>query len=306
MSSSNDKNNLVSDKKKLKKFNQIPYRIEVIEELTCDKLIDSMIDFKNETTSSDVSTNCDDIRELMPKKYLDFSKARHFVVGYSFQFNQNWNFKLETYYQSLYSIPVSAAGPSSFSLINQEDNYAITALNNMGKGKNYGVELTLERFWNDQFYFLSTLSLYQSKYQASDLIWRNTRFNSNSIFTVTMGKEWNLHTKKTSTFALDLKITNHGGVRVTPINLQQSIIRKTTVLDNTRIYEERLPDIFRIDLQVQWKTQYKKMTGSLIAGVQNLTNRKNPVRQYYDSGIGGIRYNYLLALIPVVGYKIDF
>ena len=78
------------------------------------------------------------------------------------------------------------------------------------------------------------------------------------------------------------------------------------MLDNTRIYEERLPDIFRIDLQVQWKTQYKKMTGSLIAGVQNLTNRKNPVRQYYDSGIGGIRYNYLLALIPVVGYKIDF
>ena len=104
----------------------------------------------------------------------------------------------------------------------------------------------------------------------------------------------------------DVKITNNGGVRVTPINLQQSIIRKTTVLDNTRIYEERLPDIFRIDLQVQWKTQYKKMTGSLIAGVQNLTNRKNPVRQYYDSGIGGIRYNYLLALIPVVGYKIDF
>ena len=121
-----------------------------------------------------------------------------------------------------------------------------------------------------------------------------------------MGKEWNLNTKKTSTIALDLKVTNHGGVRVTPLNLQQSIIRKTTVLDNTRIYEEKLPDIFRIDLQMQWKTQYKNRTGSFIAGVQNLTNRKNPVRQYYDSGIGGIKYNYLLALIPVVGYKIDF
>lgn len=243
---------------------------------------------------------------IQPNKNLDFSKAGHFVVGYSFQFNQNWNFKLETYYQSLYSIPVSAAGPSSFSLINQEDNYAITALNNMGKGKNYGVELTLERFWNDQFYFLSTLSLYQSKYQASDLIWRNTRFNSNHIFSVTTGKEWNLHSKKTSTIAVDLKVTHYGGVRVTPINLAQSILKKMTVLDNMRIYEEKLPNIFRIDLQMQWKIQYATMTGSFIAGVQNLTNRKNPVSQSYDPAILGIKYNYLLGLIPVVGYKVDF
>jgi hypothetical protein len=243
---------------------------------------------------------------IQPNKDLDFSKAQHYVVGYNIQFKQNWNFKIEAYYQSLFDIPVSAATRNSFSLINQDDNYVISALNNKGKGENYGVEMTLERFWNDQFYFLSTLSLYQSKYQASDLIWRSTRFNSNSILSVTMGKEWNLHTKQSSTIALDLKMTNHGGVRVTPINLQQSILRKTTVLDNTRIYDEKLPDIFRIDLQMQWKTQYTKMTGSFIAGVQNLTNRNNPVSQYYDAAMGGIKYNYLLALIPVVGYKIDF
>jgi hypothetical protein len=243
---------------------------------------------------------------IQPNKNLDFSKAGHYVVGYSFQFEENWNFKLEGYYQSLYNIPVSASTLTSFSLINQEDNYVIAALNNKGKGKNYGVELTLERFWNDQFYFLSTLSLYQSKYQASDLIWRNTRFNSNSIFSVTTGKEWNLRAKKTSTIAIDLKITNYGGVRVTPINLPQSIIRRTTVLDNTRIYEEKLPNIFRVDLQLQWKTNYNKMTGSFIAGVQNLTNRKNPVSQSYDPLTRGIRYNYLLGLIPVVGYKVDF
>lgn len=243
---------------------------------------------------------------IQPNKQLDFSKAQHYVVGYSIQFLQNWNFKVEGYYQSLYNIPVSASSSTSFSLLNQEENYVIAALNNNGKGKNYGVEITLERFWNDQFYLLSTLSLYQSKYQASDLIWRNTRFNSNSIFAVTMGKEWNLPSKKASTIALDLKITNYGGVRITPINLPQSIIKKTTVLDNTHIYEEKLPDIFRIDLQIQWKAQYKKMTGSLITGVQNLTNRKNPISQFYDPGMGGIKYNYLLGLIPVFGYKIDF
>ena len=243
---------------------------------------------------------------IQPNKQLDFSKAQHYIVGYGIQFLQNWNFKVEGYYQSLFNIPVSASSLTSFSLLNQEENYVIAALNNKGKGKNYGVEITLERFWNDQFYLLSTLSLYQSKYQASDLIWRNTRFNSNSIFAFTMGKEWNLSSKKASTIALDLKMTNYGGVRVTPIHLPQSIIKKTTVLDNAHIYEEKLPDIFRIDLQIQWKAQYKKMTGSFIAGVQNLTNRKNPISQFYDPGMGDIKYNYLLGLIPVFGYKIDF
>ena len=241
-----------------------------------------------------------------PNMRLDFSKAHHFVLGYSVQFAPNWNLKLETYYQTLFNIPVSALAKTSFSLINQEDDYAIEPLNNKGEGKNYGVEISLERYWNDQFYLLSSLSLYQSKYLPSDMIWRNTRFNSNSIFALATGKEWNLHAKKTSTISIDLKLSYYGGVRVTPINLAQSIIKKTTVLDNTRIYEEKLPALFRIDLQTEWKIQYRKMTGSLIAGVQNLTNRQNPVSQTYDPAIGGIRYNYLLGLIPVVGYKIDF
>jgi len=61
-----------------------------------------------------------------------------------------------------------------------------------------------------------------------------------------------------------------------------------------------------MDLQIQWKMHYTKMTGSFIADVQNLINRKNFVSQSYDPVIPGIKYNYLLGLIPVVGYKIDF
>jgi outer membrane receptor protein involved in Fe transport len=82
--------------------------------------------------------------------------------------------------------------------------------------------------------------------------------------------------------------------------------QKTTVLDNTRIYEEKLSNIRRVDLQTEWKVQYGKKTGSLIAGVQNLFNRKNPVSQSYDPVTKQIKYNYLLGLIPVVGYKVDF
>jgi len=121
-----------------------------------------------------------------------------------------------------------------------------------------------------------------------------------------MGKEWNIKRKRPSTIAIDLKMIESGGVRVTPINVAQSIAQKTTILDNTRIYGEKLANFFRIDFQMEWKFQYNKRTGSAIVGVQNLLNRKNPYSQSFDVALGRIKYNYLLGLIPVIGYKIDF
>ena len=242
---------------------------------------------------------------VQPNIGMGFSRARHYVLGYSVQLAPNWNLKAEAYYQWLYNIPVTAGKATNYSLINQDDDYEIDALNNAGNGKNYGLEVTLERYWNDQFYLLSTLSVYQSKYLASDKIWRNTRFATNTSWTFLMGKEWNMHTKRPSTFGVDVKMVYNGGERVTPIDLAKSIAQKTTVFDNTRVYEQQLGSFFRIDLQAEWKFQYHNRTGSLILGVQNLLNRQNPVTQYFDVGYNQVRYKYLLGLIPVIGYKID-
>lgn len=243
---------------------------------------------------------------VQPNRGLGFSRAIHYVLGYTIPLGVDWQLKTEIYYQWLYDIPVSALVRNSFSMINQDDDFAITALNNRGCGKNYGVEITVERFFSNRFYLLSSVSLYDSRFLPSDKIWRSSRFNSNSLFTLVTGKEWNLKTSRPSVLTLDLKLFLSGGVRVTPIDLPRSITQKATVLDLTRIYAEKLNSIARLDLQMGWKIQKGKTTGSLIAGVQNLFNRKNPVSQSYDPVTQQIRYNYLLGLIPVVGYKVDF
>ena len=242
---------------------------------------------------------------IQPNKGLGFSRSAQYVLGYAIQLSPNWNLKTELYYQWLYNIPVSAYKPTSYSILNQDDDYAIEALLNKGKGKNYGIELTLQRWWNERFYLLSTISLYQSTYLPSDDIWRSTRYNSNTGFTFLLGKEWNLKGKRSSTIAADVKLAYAGGQRVTPINLPQSILQRTTISDNSRIYGEKLADFFRMDLQAEWKIQYIHKTASLIAGVQNCTNRKNPVRQSYDPASRQIKYTYLLGIIPVFGIKVD-
>ncbi len=243
---------------------------------------------------------------VMPNKNLDFSKSKHYVIGYSIQIAKDWNLKTELYYQWLYNIPIHSLRTSNYSVINLDDDFSIESLDNKGIGQNYGLEFTLDRYWNDRFYMLATLSLYQSEYRPSDKLWRNTRYNSNRSFTFLFGKEWVLKTKRPSYFGLDMKLISMGGVRVTPIDLIQSSIRKTTVSILSRYYEDKLKSIFRIDMQMEWKVQYKKTTGSLILGVQNATNRKNQISHRYDANLGRITYNYLLGRIPVFGYKIDF
>jgi hypothetical protein len=64
-----------NEENKKKKFNQIPYRISLIQDMTNDKIIDSMVNFKNETFTNSSNYTSEDIRNFMPKKYIDFNKA---------------------------------------------------------------------------------------------------------------------------------------------------------------------------------------------------------------------------------------
>ena len=64
------------EKKNNKKdFNFISDRLNTIQSMKGGNNIDLMVDFKNSTESYEYPSNTDDIRELLPKKYIDFGKA---------------------------------------------------------------------------------------------------------------------------------------------------------------------------------------------------------------------------------------
>ncbi|MBK6996847.1 MAG: hypothetical protein IPH31_18685 [Lewinellaceae bacterium] len=65
---------------------------------------------------------------------------------------------------------------------------------------------------------MATLSLYRSAYQGSDLVWRNTRFDSRYAGSVTAGKEWAWDRRgKDRSFGLNLKLISTGGQLDTPL-----------------------------------------------------------------------------------------
>ncbi|HRH63724.1 MAG TPA: TonB-dependent receptor [Bacteroidia bacterium] len=249
----------------------------------------------------------EDGRILTPNKNLALSKAHHIVMGYDVNINSFSHIKAEIYYQHLFSLPISKDTSSTYSIVNSTDGYTADELVNNGLGKNYGLELTYERFLHKNLYYLLSASLYDSKYKAADGVWYDTRFNTNYTFSFTGGKEWTLSEKRKSrVIGFNLKALYVGGFRYTPIDLNASVSKGETVVDDNQTFKEKNPDYYRLDIRVSVKRNYKKLTSTVALDIQNTTNRRNVGGQYFNSKTGEINYWYQTPLIPILSYRLEF
>ena len=242
-------------------------------------------------------------------KNLDFTKSNHYVFGYNLQPAQDWRIKTEIYYQSLYNVPVNTYS-SSYSMLNTgasfntdlEDN-----LINKGTGTNYGIELTIEKFFSKGYYGLFTSSLYNSKYQGSDGVERNTAFNGKYVYNILAGKEWNVGAGKRNKTSIDFKFTNAGGRYYTPIDLASSQTTGREQL-STNVYSSQYPNYTRLDIKFGYtfNSKVKKLSQTFSLDLQNVTNHKNVFSQTYDDRNQNVSWKYQLGFFPNFVYKIQF
>ena len=251
----------------------------------------------------------EDGSRLSPNLDLGMSKSFHSVIGYDHQLATNLRLKAEVFYQHLYDIPVTQAPNLQGSMINVRDIWDIISANeaiNEGKGRNYGLDLTVEKFFSNQYYFLFTGSLYESKYTPIDGQEYNTRFNSNYQINLLGGKEFKIGKKKNNILAFNGKFIYAGGNRYTPIDVEQSRLENRTVRFTDRAFEGRLSDYLRFDLGVSYKIIKKRMTHSIMIDIQNVTNNQNPGGFFYNRELEKIQEYYLTGLFPVFNYRIEF
>ncbi len=243
---------------------------------------------------------------LLVNKNLDLSKAHHFVIGYNIQPSSLVNIKAEVYYQALYNVPQGLVKSDNISLINLEFGTPDIALQNKGIGKNYGLELTIEKYMNRGLYFTFTNSVYDSKFKGTDGNWYNTRFNGNFASTLTGGKELSLSKKKNRTMAINLKMIYTGGLRQNYINLEKSIVENKTVFDTSNPYSLKMQNFFRTDVKLIFKRNYKHVTSSWVFDVQNVANVENVNGQFYNPKSKKIDNYKQVGLLPIISYKLEF
>ncbi len=249
----------------------------------------------------------DDNTFSTPNKDLQLSKAHHLVLGYDRIINDFSHVKTEVYYQHLFNVPISTDKKSTYSMLNATDGYNTDPLTNKGLGRNYGMELTYERFLHKNLYYILSTSLYNSEYKAANDVWYNTRFNTNYAVTFTAGKEWVLTKKeKNRVIGFNIKSIYVGGYRYTPIDLPASIANGQAKFVTEKTFESKNPDYYRLDIRISLKRNFKKVTSTLALDIQNTTNRKNVGGQYFDMKTGSVKYWYQTPLLPLLSYRLEF
>jgi hypothetical protein len=261
-------------------------------------------------------------------KDLDFLKAVHYAVSYSEKFSGSWRVKTELYYQDLYSIPIAHDTLNSrydggylatYSALNASAGIDYLKMVSKGTGRNYGIELTVEKFFEKGWYFLSTNSLYEAKYKGLDGIERDTKYSGNYIFNLLGGKEFNLNQ---NTLGLNTRVILAGGLRDIPVleprvkldDYGQPVIDPVTgeeemfaPKDYSHAYSKQMSGYFRIDLGINYRLNYPGIAHMFSIDIQNVTNREN-VRKidYYDTQDMKYVYKTQSGIIPSFKYKIEF
>jgi len=243
---------------------------------------------------------------VLTNHHLEFTKSKHFVLAYDRSFKKDIRLKIETYYQFLSDVPVEQKS-STFSMLNEGADFGVSAIDslvNKGTGNNMGVELTFEKFYSHGYYFLNTVSLYDSKYTASDGIERNTAFNGNYTLNFLGGKEWTI--RKKNVLGLNFRIVTSGGKRYVPIDFAKSEASGETVYDYSEAYEKRQKDYFRTDIKFSYRFNGKRVTHEFALDVNNIFNTQNIWQQYYDPVANAIKTEYQTGRFPIPLYRLLF
>ena len=242
---------------------------------------------------------------------LGFTNSLHFVAGYEILPFKDWRVKTEVYYQMLYNVPVSQVS-NSFSMLNEGSSYAPTEqgdLTNKGTGTNYGLELTIEKFFSHGYYVLLTGSVYDAKYKPSDRIERNTAFNGRFVYNILAGKEFKVGKAKRNAFSVDIKFTHAGGRYYTPIDLAASrAARQEVLMGDAYAFSERFPNFYRLDVKAGFTLNSRKLrlSQSIYLDIQNVTGHKNIFAMQYNPYSQQINTLYQIGFYPNFVYKIQF
>ncbi len=245
----------------------------------------------------------DDGSVYQPNLDLELTRASHFVLGYEVMLGQSLNTKVELYYQDIKNLPVSDNPDKywspAFGGFSLEDTLA-----NIGRGRNYGIELSLQKYFTNNYYFIITSSLFEAKYQAADGQWRNSKYNVNYINNFVGGKEINWGENKM--LGINGKVIWSGGKRLIPIDYDASVEEGEAIYDMENIFSKKGSDYFRIDLGVKLHF-FKAKTEHIIAiDIQNLTNRLNTWTEFYNPDTEAIEDYPMAGLIPIISYRIEF
>jgi hypothetical protein len=241
---------------------------------------------------------------------LGFTRSIQVDAGYNYLVTEDFRIKTDFYYQYLYDLPVKETIPE-YSVINQGHEFFLDrqyadSLVNGGYGTNYGGEVTFEKFFSRNYFFLFSASLFNSEYAAWDNKSRSTAFNANYAFNAVGGYEFKIGKRKLGTMSFGLRATWSGGNPYVPYDEEETAATHQAAYDWANSFVPRYPDYKRFSFRFGVKRNRPKLTMEFLLDLQYRTNYTNISLQQIDVVTGRVYYFYTMEFFPMGTWRIQF
>jgi hypothetical protein len=209
-----------------------------------------------------------------------YLRSDHYVAGLEFLPTKVLRLTLEGFYKQYSDYPVSAF--NGISLANQGGGFGVLGNERVlavGEGKAYGMELFAQQKLNKNLYFTGSYTLFWSKFsnQNGELI--ASAWDNRHLLSLLAGYKFRRN------WELGVKYRWQGGVPYTPLDLDASRLNYasigTGVLDNNRLNSLRLGNFSQMDLRLDKKWNFKRITLDVFVDIQNILNAVNPAPPNY-------------------------
>jgi len=245
-------------------------------------------------------------KDKLVNKDLDFTKAHHIMFSYNYKISDDMNLRIEPYFQYLYDVPVIA--DSSYSVLNRDVFYVEDALVNKGRGRNYGLDITLEKYFSKGYYYMINGSVFDSRYRGGDGKWYNTKFNRNFIINALGGKEWMMGRNKQNVLSVNLKLTLQGGDRYAPVDVTSTMNHpdKDIQYDERKAYSKQISPMLLMNYSVSYRINKKKISHEFAIKVLNCSGYKEFYGHEYNIKTHEIDVRREETALSNISYRLDF
>ncbi|MEZ4695447.1 MAG: TonB-dependent receptor [Rhodothermales bacterium] len=241
--------------------------------------------------------------QALNNRDLRMTKAHHLVIGYQTALNRISRARIETYYQYLFDVPTLETG--SYSVLNFSQDFEFDGrLVNLGAGRNYGIDVTVERFLRDGYYFLVTGSVFRSMYRGGDGIWRRTRYDQRFTANALAGREFVLRDGG-AVLGINARIGSTGGSLRRPIDWNESLAQRTVVFDDRLPFVERNPIQTIVDVTVTYRINRRRTSSVWALQVKNALAQGLPYFEY-DFVAERLVQEKDVIVLPILSWKIEF
>lgn len=208
----------------------------------------------------------------------DYTRSDHFVLGLERILGPAASISIEAFYKKYSDYPVSIA--DQVSLANKGADFEVLgneALETVGKGRSYGLELQFQQKLSKNFYGLLAYTFFYSEFTGFDRSkYLPSVWDSRHLLSFTGGY------KLKKNWEISARYRFAGETPIVPTNLDETLNRyPEIVLDYSRMGEDKLGVFSELDVRIDKKYNFKKLSLEFFLEIQNLLMHKTPEAPEY-------------------------